>query len=115
MASRDYQVVLSREQDGGYSVTVPALPGCASQGATREEALAMIREAIEGYLDSLAAHNDPLPDPVEIERVSVSGWAHACRPSRHDGSCGRLSVAAGSLTGRRAATRSSAIPTTPAG
>lgn len=73
MASREYEVVLTREDGGGYSVTVPALPGCVSQGETREEALAMIREAIEGYLESLAAHDDPLPGPIEIERVTVSG------------------------------------------
>jgi antitoxin HicB len=65
-------VVLIPEEKGGYSVTVPALPGCASQGETREEALAMIREAIEGYLESLEAHGDSLPGPVEIERVTVS-------------------------------------------
>jgi antitoxin HicB len=72
MASREYEVVLAREDGGGYSVTVPALPGCVSQGETREEALTMIREAIEGYLESLAAHGDPLPGPIEIERVTVS-------------------------------------------
>lgn len=73
MASREYEVVLTPEDGGGYSVTVPALPGCVSQGESREEALAMIREAIEGYLESLAAHDDPLPGPIEIERVTVSG------------------------------------------
>jgi antitoxin HicB len=72
MASREYEVVLARGDGGGYSVTVPALPGCVSQGETREEALTMIREAIEGYLESLAAHGDPLPGPIEIERVTVS-------------------------------------------
>ncbi|HEY5294006.1 MAG TPA: type II toxin-antitoxin system HicB family antitoxin [Gaiellaceae bacterium] len=72
MPSRDFEVVLSPENDGGYSVTVPTLPGCASQGETRDEALAMIREAIEVYLESLVAHGDPIPGPVEIERISVS-------------------------------------------
>jgi predicted RNase H-like HicB family nuclease len=69
--SREYEVVLIPEQTGGYSVTVPALPGCVSQGETREEALAMIREAIEGYLESLQVQGDPIPGPVEIERVTV--------------------------------------------
>jgi predicted RNase H-like HicB family nuclease len=69
--SREFEVVLTREKAGGYSVTVPALPGCTSQGETREEALSMIREAIEAYLESLQAHGDPLPGPVEIERVTV--------------------------------------------
>ena len=68
---REYEVVLTPEDDGGYSVTVPALPGCTSQGETREEALDMIREAIEGYLESLEAHGDPVPGPIEIERVTV--------------------------------------------
>jgi antitoxin HicB len=72
MSSREYEVVLTPEEGSGFSVTVPALPGCVSQGETREEALAMIREAIEGYLESLQAHGDPIPGPVEIERVTVS-------------------------------------------
>lgn len=72
MASREFDVALTREEEGGYSVTVPALPGCTSQGETREEALAMIREAIEVYVESLEAHGDPIPGPIEIERVSVS-------------------------------------------
>lgn len=69
---REYEVVLMHEDDGGVSVTVPALPGCVSQGETREEALAMIREAIEVYIESLVAHGDPIPGPVEIERVTVA-------------------------------------------
>ena len=72
MSSREYEVVLTPEEEGGYSVTVPALPGCISQGQSREEALAMIREAIELYIESLEAHGDPIPGPIEIERVTVS-------------------------------------------
>ena len=68
---REFEVVLTPEEGGGYSVSVPALPGCVSQGESREEALAMIREAIELYLESLEAHGDPLPARVEIERVTV--------------------------------------------
>lgn len=71
MSSREYQVVLTPEEEGGYSVSVPELPGCTSQGGTREEALEMIREAIELYLESLEAHGDPIPGPIEIERVTV--------------------------------------------
>ena len=72
MSQREYEVVLIPEEEGGYSVTVPVLPGCVSQGETREEALEMIREAIELYLESLQAHGDSPPGPVEIERVTVS-------------------------------------------
>lgn len=69
--SREYEVVLTPEAEGGYSVAVPALPGCTSQGKTREEALSMIREAIEVYIESLVAQGDPIPGPAEIERVTV--------------------------------------------
>jgi len=54
------------------NVTVPTLPGCMSLGETREEALSMIREAIEVYIESLVAHGDSIPGPVEIERVTVA-------------------------------------------
>jgi len=68
---REFEVVLQPEDEGGYSVFVPGLAGCVSQGETREEALAMIKEAIEGYLESLEAHGDPIPKPIEVERVTV--------------------------------------------
>lgn len=68
--AHEFEVILQPEEEGGFSVSVPRLPGCASQGETREEALSMIKEAIEGYLESLAAHDDPIP-PVDVERVTV--------------------------------------------
>lgn len=46
-------VVLEPDEDGGYTVIVPALPGCVSQGDTEEEALANIREAICAYIEAL--------------------------------------------------------------
>ncbi len=49
----EYQVVFQEELEGGYSVWVPDLPGCASQGETVEEALANIKEAIQLYLEDL--------------------------------------------------------------
>lgn len=54
-------VVLEREEQGGFSVYVPGLPGCASQGETQAEALANIREAAEAYL--LGLRDDGLPFP----------------------------------------------------
>lgn len=47
----EYLTVFQEEKEGGYSVWVPDLPGCASQGETFEEALSMIKEAIELYLE----------------------------------------------------------------
>ena len=48
---REYQAVFQEETEGGFSVWVPDLPGCASQGETLEEALKNIKEAIELYLE----------------------------------------------------------------
>ncbi|HEY4580953.1 MAG TPA: type II toxin-antitoxin system HicB family antitoxin [Candidatus Acidoferrales bacterium] len=63
-----FRVILEPDpEDGGYVVTCPALPGCCSQGDTREEALANIRDAIEGYLASLKKRNLPLPMEEEVE------------------------------------------------
>lgn len=45
------RVLLEPSEDGGYTVTVPSLPGCISEGDTREEALANIREAIQLHLE----------------------------------------------------------------
>jgi antitoxin HicB len=58
---RFYQVVLVPEREGGYTVTVPALPGCVSYGDTVEDAIRNSKEAIELHLDNLEAHNQPLP------------------------------------------------------
>ncbi len=51
MVVHRYRVVFERESDGGYSVHCPTLVGCHSQGNTYEEALANIREAIQGWLE----------------------------------------------------------------
>ena len=67
-----FRVVLQQDEDGVMVAEVPALPGCISQGATRDEALDNIREAIAGYLDSLKAHGDPIPPPIDEEVVEVS-------------------------------------------
>ena len=66
-----YTVVLEQEQDGGYVASVPALPGCVSQGDTREAALANIREAIELYLDDCRDAGDPIPIEAGREFVEV--------------------------------------------
>ncbi len=67
-----YTVVLQREHDGGYVVSVPALPGCVSQGDTREEALKNIEEAIELYLEDVKAAGEPIPAEDGREYVEVT-------------------------------------------
>jgi len=54
-----FKVVLEPSEEGGYTVYVPALPGCVSEGDTIEQALQNIREAIEVYLKPLEAPSDP--------------------------------------------------------
>jgi antitoxin HicB len=68
---REFDVVLEPQPDAGYTVYAPDLPGCVSEGDTKDEVLANVQEAIAGYLESLDAHGDPLPPAVERARVTV--------------------------------------------
>jgi predicted RNase H-like HicB family nuclease len=56
-----YKVIIETQEAGGYTVYVPSLPGCVSQGKTTEEAMTNIKEAIEVYLESLRDRRIPLP------------------------------------------------------
>lgn len=58
----NYTIIFEKEDDGGYHVFCPTLKGCHSQGDTYDEALTNIEDAIKIYLDSLIAHNEPIPD-----------------------------------------------------
>ena len=58
-----YSITLEREEDGGYVATVPALPGCVSQGDSKEEALRNIEEAIELYLEDLRTAGEAIQKP----------------------------------------------------
>jgi predicted RNase H-like HicB family nuclease len=66
-----YTVILERESDGGYVVSVPVLPGCVSQGDTRDEALANIREAIDLYVEDCKLAGDPVPQEDSLEYVEL--------------------------------------------
>jgi predicted RNase H-like HicB family nuclease len=66
-----YTVVLEREEDGGYVASVPALPGCVSQGDTRSEALNNIREAIELYVEDCRDAGDPVSTEAGKEFVEI--------------------------------------------
>jgi len=66
-----YTVVLERDPDGGYVVSVPALPGCVSQGDSRDEALANIREAIELYVEDCREAGDAVPIEAGREFVEI--------------------------------------------
>ena len=66
-----YRVLIQQDEDGVYVAEVPALPGCLSQGSTREEAVANVREAMAAYLESLEEHCEPVPPPIIEEIVEI--------------------------------------------
>lgn len=68
---RKFRVILEPNELDGYTVTVPLLPGCISEGDTREEALANIKEAIELYIESLQADGEPIPTEEAVEEALV--------------------------------------------
>lgn len=70
-----YTVVLEQEPDGGYAVSVPALPGCISQGDSRPDALANIREAISLYLQDCRDAGDPIPTEAGKEFIEIEAAA----------------------------------------
>ena len=63
----NYPIVIHKEKDSDYGVTVPDLPGCFSAGSTIDEAIAMAREAIELHLEGLIEEGLPVPDPGRVE------------------------------------------------
>jgi predicted RNase H-like HicB family nuclease len=67
--SMKYRVLIEPDEDGVFVATVPALPGCISQGATRDEAVLNVREAIRAHLESLEAHGEPVPPSISEEIV----------------------------------------------
>ncbi|MDQ2735570.1 MAG: type II toxin-antitoxin system HicB family antitoxin [Pseudomonadota bacterium] len=67
---KEYEVILISQPEGGYVATVPELPNVVTEGETREEAIEMARDAIEGYLATMRDHNWT-PRPIERVRVSV--------------------------------------------
>lgn len=53
-----YRIIIEQDEDGIFVVEAPSLPGCISQGKTRDEALNNIKEAIEAYLETLREHKE---------------------------------------------------------
>ena len=69
--SRKFRVILELNESGGYTVMVPLLPGCISEGDTKAEALVNIKEAIELYIESLQADDEPIPTEEAVEKAVV--------------------------------------------
>lgn len=71
----EYTIILDPDEEGrGYTVTVPSLPGCITQGKTKEEAIERAKEAIALYIESRKAAGEPVPvkrRPPEVLKVAV--------------------------------------------
>jgi predicted RNase H-like HicB family nuclease len=70
-----YTAVLEPAPEGGFTVTVPALPGLVTEGDTVDDARAMVKDAVRGYLESLVKHGEEIPiepSPASLERVAVN-------------------------------------------
>jgi predicted RNase H-like HicB family nuclease len=66
-----FAITLEQDEDGFIVASCPALPGCHSQGKTKEEAIVNITEAIQGYIVSMRKHGEPIPT-TEVEEVEVA-------------------------------------------
>ncbi len=75
MTTPTYTVIYEPQPEGGYTVSVPALPGCVTEGNTLEEARRMAEDVIRGYCESLLADGELLPPDVSDlpvhERIAV--------------------------------------------
>jgi len=71
MRERDYEVRLEPQEDGGFTVFVPELPDVVTEGKTRDEALAMAKDAIDGYLEAMREEGWPVRR-AEADRVTAS-------------------------------------------
>jgi len=67
-----FRIHIEQDEDGKFIASCPTLPGCWSQGDTRDEAVKNIGDAIDGYLESLRKHGDPIPPPITEEVIEVS-------------------------------------------
>ncbi len=71
MKYNNYRILLRPEPEGGFTVTVPTLPGCITYGSSLDEARNMAKEAIELYLESLVAHNEVIPNDNDTLEYNI--------------------------------------------
>ncbi len=67
-----YKLHLQKALEGGFTVTVPALPGCITEGDTLEEAVARATEAIEVYIEELKARGEEIPEETDTFEYSLN-------------------------------------------
>jgi antitoxin HicB len=69
--TRTFRIVLCKEPEGAYTAIVPSLHGCITWGETVEDALTMVKDAIEGYIAVLREQGEPVPDDNETLEYSL--------------------------------------------
>lgn len=67
-----YRIIFSQEPEGGYTVTVPSLPGCVTYGNNIDHAMEMAKEAIEGYIEVLKEQGEEVPDDSRSLEYSLT-------------------------------------------
>jgi len=67
-----YRIILTQEPEGGYTASVPSLPGCITYGDNVNHAIDMVKEAIEGYLAILKEQGDEIPDDSKTLEYSLT-------------------------------------------
>jgi antitoxin HicB len=77
MRQLSYRTMLRKEPEGGYTVTVPSLPGCVTYGENIDHAILMAKEAIALYVESLEAHGEEVPSDAETLEYTLTMPAYA--------------------------------------
>ena len=72
MESYTYKVLLKKELEGQYTVTVPTLPGCITYGNNVEHAIEMAKEAVELYIEELQERGEEIPDDSNTLEYSIN-------------------------------------------
>ena len=88
-----YPVVIHKELDSDYGVTVPDLPGCFSAGSSMDEALTQVIEAIELHVEGMLLDGEPIPQPQSIEE-------HQQNPDYWDGIWALVTVDLSTISGK---------------
>ena len=66
-----FRILIEKDEDGFFVAECPTLPGCISEGNSREDAIRNLKDAAKGYLKSLKKHNEPVPPPFDEDIIEV--------------------------------------------
>jgi len=75
-----FRILIKQDKDGMFISEIPELPGCISQGKSREESITNIKDAILGYKISLKKHNEPIPFSIDEDMVEINAMLNTISP-----------------------------------